>query len=68
MSMSDKQLRHVRVVVQHCCRKSFCNIMSIVSKLYDLAINNRCFPSLKNFSFTITAIYILRNLPKNHDS
>lgn len=38
-------------VVQHCCRKSLCNILATNSEHYDLGIKNSYFSSLANILF-----------------
>ena len=38
-------------VVNYCCRKSLCRILSIISDLYDLQIKDTYFPRFANILF-----------------
>ena len=38
-------------VVQHCCRKSLCKVLTIIAELYDLTIHDRYPPRLANILF-----------------
>ena len=38
-------------IVQHCCNKSLCRVLTIISELYDLTIHDRYAPRLANILF-----------------